>query len=260
MYCWGSQQYNRQIPGKYSQVSVANSFACSIQTDGQIYCFGHSFLANHIQKDDNRYVQISCGTGHCCALDENAIPNCWGNVHSKAVYPPDSKDEDSSHENKNDYEEEDEEDIEESIRTSKPSIRFRQISVGDQYSCGIKVQDNDLICWGEHDTFSSPYYKNPYPRHVKGPFKQISIGQLGICAIRGELDDLNEHKDNNNPNVTSHSLQCWGNTIAVMPRTIDGEWDQVRVGDGMICAVSMDSQLKCWGSRIPHLPDSVIIA
>lgn len=131
------------------------------------------------------------------------------------------------------------------IDPTKPKKKFRQIAVGQFYSCAITLS-NDLHCWGEHKQI-----KKFLPRYEKGPFKQVSTGDLGMCAIY-------EDGDADSMPVPPNSMKCWGlAAIHIGPSEREMEWDQIAIGSGGICGVSMDSELKCWGrsvySKLPEI-------
>ena len=46
-------------------------------------------------------------------------------------------------------------------------------------------------------------------------------------------------------------LECWGPAQRIVRTTPNEAWDQVAVGFTHVCAVSMDSQLHCWGHGLP---------
>jgi hypothetical protein len=69
--------------------------------------------------------------------------------------------------------------------------------------------------------------------------------------------------------MAPHSLRCWGfvsHLVDLSP--VDGtggarEWDQVAVGSLSVCAVSMGSELDCWGTGLHDVkrrPTDIIIA
>jgi hypothetical protein len=78
-----------------------------------------------------------------------------------------------------------------------------------------------------------------------GAYRQVSVGKLGVCGIRADTD----------------ALRCIGSRTKRDPAHEvlkgDSEWDQVRVGNTNICAVSMDSVLHCTGGLGMHIPAHV---
>lgn len=131
-------------------------------------------------------------------------------------------------------------------------LQFKQLSVGEGFSCGIAfreerenathpVQEGDLVCWGGKRKHGN------MPHHIVGPFKQVSVGNLGVCAIYQAI-----HQDNNYGEVDGSSegrMQCWG-FVTHLVSAKGTAWDQVSVGTLSVCAVSMISELQCWGTGL----------
>ena len=152
-------------------------------------------------------------------------------------------------------------------------IQYRQISVGDGVSCGITLLGAHLQCWGGQT-------KNPV--QSPGPYRQVSVGGKGICAITASADEVDANSsDTANPTTTpaaathhrkraknervrtreGDKLHCWGAADSMVFYSGDHDaetyqWDQVNVGAWAVCAVSMDSELRCWGLAEP-LPEEV---
>jgi alpha-tubulin suppressor-like RCC1 family protein len=118
-----------------------------------------------------KFVQVSCSTHHCCALDTNAHAHCWGyGLSFGEMLPPTKKnmtmigvvgdggedpavtelldlDEDEDEEDEEDEDEEDSEtenfditDAQEILMLER--LQFKQISVGEAYSCGIVMHED----------------------------------------------------------------------------------------------------------------------
>lgn len=159
-------------------------------------------------------------------------------------------------------------------------IQFRQISVGEGVSCGITLLGAHLQCWGGH---------TKTPVQSPGPYRQVSVGRKGICAITASAEDTDANPSDTSAGTattatpatpattTGHArrratkervrtregdkLHCWGTADALVHYSGDRDaetyqWDQVNVGAWAVCAVSMDSELRCWGLAEP-LPEEV---
>lgn len=142
-----------------------------------------------------------------------------------------------SHVRKDDDEEEDAK-ILETKRVE--AVEFMQISVGYEFACGISYPAGDLYCWGEASRLKSLLHGV-----LPGPFKQVSVGKIGACAIRAD----------------DEKLQCYGTPLQTrMKLNPPPEWvkfDQIKVGPLAVCAVDLDSQLYCWGGG--QMPSREII-
>lgn len=156
------------------------------------------------------------------------------------------------------YEDEEEEVGGASNRDSEVGlVQFRQISVSSHFSCGITLLGANILCWG-----SMPHIRSmQIPRQIKGPFKQVSAGECGVCGITAdpreifaEDVDLNV-KDNSSEAASPDQLMCWGNIAFLMKPERFEAWDQIAVGSFGACGVSMESEVDCFGS---HLPSSAL--
>jgi len=282
VHCWGS--ISGQIPGLYEQITAPDDgyFGCGVLIDGKINCWGHSRPAgdmplNEDHPDGLKYVQISCSNHHCCVLDSNAYPHCFGDNVSHELNIPtityeqylqqsseyDVDDVDDSNRGSdttrrlkydrsgNEEEEEDfEVDIDEHEKLNKPPIlsaevskvQFRQLSVTDGYSCGITLLGSHLQCWG---LYRSHLGRSDLAIKLSnGPYRQLSTGHKGICVIY----------DN------TFQLQCWGYALTMSQLredTMSIQWDQISVGYTSVCGVTMDSELICFGATSP---DNILVA
>lgn len=114
-------------------------------------------------------------------------------------------------------------------------LKFKQVSVGGMSICGILYPNGELVCWGQMRRFTH----DPLP----GPYKQVSVGSSGACALREE-DDVAECFD-----------------LAVLKASgciMDLPFDQIKVGGVTICAVDLQSNLVCAYPLIPPRTDIVV--
>jgi hypothetical protein len=130
--CWGDMK--ESVPGLYSQITASKDFACGVMVDGKLNCWGTLFEFQAFDFDSiilfcvtgkvryipklpedasQKYVQVSCASAHCCALNvkgqfliccaifsvlnQSHLPSsnlyighaiCWGhNLHHQAEPP-----------------------------------------------------------------------------------------------------------------------------------------------------------------------------
>jgi hypothetical protein len=177
------------------------------------------------------------------------------------------------------------------------SVQFKQISLGEVYSCGITLIDEDLMCWNCQGRKRNP--KMDPPLHMKGPFRQVSVGRgHHVCAIRRqtpladaspeldyhsnrhliELDEQGFVKQNrdrflhNTVDIEAEkkagkqpNVECWpadAHIIKEEARWWPIGWDQIHSphsGFGPVCMVSMDSELFCFdGGHGAAIPDIIV--
>ena len=251
VHCWGRLP-EQTIDGLYSQITGGKHFACGVLTDGKINCWGFvndaikahmptpAFMAEH---DLSRFVQVSCEDTHCCALDDKGHARCWGEELMYGSMKTPRERTDSAEALASPEEGSDSADFygfqEEAAAAASSRLRddaltnvvFKQISVGYQFSCGIRYGNGDLLCWGHVDSLRIGSSGSEH-LVIKGPFKQVAAGVLGACAL---------YEDGTQPALCLGAAKFTMTKYAV-------EYDQIGVSTTMICGVNMDnSQLECSG-------------
>ena len=116
------------------------------------------------------------------------------------------------------------------------------VTEGNADKDGAVAHQGDLNCWGARLAHSN------MPHYIRGPFKQVSVGSLGVCALRS-AEGEGANNSTNTDTTMPHSMQCWGFvTNLVSQEATNTAWDQVAVGTLSVCAVTMLSELECWGT------------
>ena len=157
VFCWGSNSYGQLgsgTPGGYSatavrvqgdslfsldslvQLAVGSTHSCALARSGGAFCWGNNVggqLGDGSQV--NRltpvrvqgavaFTSLSAGGG-TCGVGTDSLAYCWGmrwtyNVGAPPIVP--------------------------TLVTSQ--WRFRSVSVGNAYACGVTTPDDAIICWG----------------------------------------------------------------------------------------------------------------
>lgn len=157
---------------------------------------------------------------------------------------------------------------------------WKQVSVGDEFTCGIKG-DGSLLCWGINEPgLSSPENDDPCCDYGQvrdapktGLFAQVTAGNLHVCAILeegGESNVLCWGRDLEDQTVTpkntmskisaggwfncgigkeDNSILCWGSDYhGLISETPAGtRFESVDCGKTFACAIDEDSEISCWG-------------
>lgn len=77
----------------------------------------------------------------------------------------------------------------------------------------------------------------------------MSVGGTGVCAITSSKEfDTSSSADGSEGSLPD-KLVCWGEARYKVNSTAFDSWDQVSVGAIFVCAVSMDSDLVCFGAK-----------
>jgi alpha-tubulin suppressor-like RCC1 family protein len=106
-WCWGGNTYGqigdhstttRTLPvlldtsiGRLSQVSTGDQFTCALNVNDVAWCWGRSFHGEsgsgftgaflsplRVNSGATRFLGVSPGGGHACAIDTNNLAWCWG--------------------------------------------------------------------------------------------------------------------------------------------------------------------------------------
>jgi hypothetical protein len=119
-------------------------------------------------------------------------------------------------------------------QTNTPKVAFLHIDSGDLHTCGIRLLDRVIQCWGYN---GNDVLLNPY-RTV--PFLSVSAGARHTCAIA----DAEEYG----------YVKCWGGADTwdygqTIPSP-DVRYHSVSAGTYNTCGIQMaDGHVKCWGGN-----------
>jgi len=104
---------------------------------------------------------------------------------------------------------------------STGSLRMKQVASGNDFSCGLKI-DNTVVCWGINDAGqSSP---------PSDTFSKIAAGQDHSCGLR-----------------TDGTVVCWGASYAGQLLSPSGVFSDVTAGAQFACGLQTDGNTACWG-------------
>ena len=176
-----------------------------------------------------RWTEVSAGDYHGCGIvDFTAY--CWGPDVVGALGRP-------------------------AAENSRPAavvggLRFRTVSTGGAYSCGVAV-DDAAYCWGGLDvdsplgagTLRATWMPVPVSGGLK--FRELSAGSGHVCGIT--------------PGGEAH---CWGSNWAgelgtgaapgrtTVPMPVQGgrRWRAISSGTVHTCGIAEDSLAYCWGA------------
>ena len=130
--CW--HFYSADRPGPYAMTSLASG-ACGVTGSGEVVCRDH---ASNWSPDvpAGRYVSVSTGTAHGCALTNAGEAHCWGEFgqHDYGFpYGP----------------------------VDPPPGRYTAITSGHHRACAV-TEAGAVVCWGDTEYREWPGYDLPY--------------------------------------------------------------------------------------------------
>ena len=181
-----------------------------------------------------RFVAISSGENHTCALREDGAAVCWGFDDQGEASPPEGE-------------------------------RFGAIDSGALHSCGLR-EDGSVSCWGVGN------YADAYPEHER--FVSIDVGFLRSCGIRedgvtvcwtsvyGTPETLEYRYSSVSVSNGAYFFGCGliedGSPVCldlgldgeVMDPPVEDDERFASISSGLahVCALRDDGTLVCWGA------------
>ncbi|AHZ86554.1 hypothetical protein Bb109J_c1219 [Bdellovibrio bacteriovorus] len=249
---------------KYQSVSVAEAGTCAITTTNQLKCWGSNnggrlgfgsdgannpvaylIPAPTIVDADEKYIDISLGNTHACAITTQNKLKCWGqNYSSQLGLGGDDVNGPSI--------------AAAFLPTAVDGIeKYKSVSVGSDYTCAITLA-GQLKCWGANgngqlglggDLGNGPSSVVSYVPTVVNSGKKYSTvaasngSMRSTCAV-DELGTLECFGDNFGGKLgVGHS-----DTIYV-PTSVLGsnKYKTVSVGNLHTCATTTSNLVQCWG-------------
>lgn len=122
--CWGINIHGQAInnhgqanppPGQFDQISAGVDQTCGLKIDGKISCWGVPWHGR-LDAPTGSFSFVATQWDHSCAISADGSIVCWGNDHLDATLPPQGT--------------------------------FQSIGVGAHFGCGIRQQDDVVVCWG----------------------------------------------------------------------------------------------------------------
>ena len=229
---------------QFRQVSTGWGHTCGITTDDLAYCWGLNWTGNLGDgttldratptrvAGSLRFRQIDAGQYHTCARSypENYV-YCWGR-NTKGQLG------DGTTTNR--------------LRPVRVlgSHQFRQVSVGDDHTCGVTTADQ-AFCWGWNRQAqlgdSTQRGRRARPGLVAGGhrFRQVDAGGDVTCGVS-----------------TDNRAFCWGEGrfgqlgngktyLSFWPRPVGGDFSFARVTAGRfhVCGETITDRAYCWGAN-----------
>ena len=111
--------------GPVQDVSVGTFHTCAVKASGEMVCWGHGSREDTAYSlsppDDVRFMAVAATEYETCGITTDSLIQCWGRPFSGAMYPPSS------------------------------IGRVKSIASGDEHFCVIKIENDEIVCWGSND-------------------------------------------------------------------------------------------------------------
>ena len=179
--------------GKYLQVSVGELHSCAVTEDGDAGCWGQTNnLGAAPAKVVGPFRSVSVGLDHTCAVRSDRSVACWG-LNAEGQAP------------------------------ARVAGLFSSVSSGRTRSCALRTNGN-MLCWSWDYLVDAPDQWE-----IPGPFLSMSLFDSDdTCAIRANGD-----------------ATCWdtgGNSLSEQA----GPFTMISAAFGRACALKTDGAIVCW--------------
>ncbi len=228
----------------FTAIAAGGQYLCGLRVDGTAVCWGPEWAETRpciartnaaptnvcwgprgwgpTPPDGEQFTTISAGSLDACGLRVDGTAVCWGwylsGFHRCDAVRSDGNGVCWAH----------------LPRVGEEPLpedaRFKAISVGSGFACGIRM-DDDILCWGSKESY--PVLVSP---HIEGPFTAVSSGEDHACALR-----------------SGGSVHCWGasswhETDNYGDKPVSGErFVAISSGRHYNCGLRQDGTAKCWG-------------
>lgn len=262
-YCWGinfSGQLGkggitsnptgpRGVAGDlwFREIRAGYQHTCAVTTDDGAYCWGlndQGRLGNgraHGRVTKPRPVAttvsfrtVQVGGRFSCGLTPEGQAYCWGDNRRGALglerptaYLPTPR-----------------------FPVSR-TLTFRSISLGDESACGLTL-DGTAWCWGRNDVGQlgdGTTLDRPIATRVAGGirFQTIRLGRTFSCAI--DTDGIGYCWGSNVHGRLGNGTYG-GQSLTPEPLATEERFQDLAVGAGGACALSLSGEAYCWGSNL----------
>ena len=180
---------------RYIAVSAGYAHTCAIRSDGEIECWGDNERGQS-DPPPGSFRAIDAGNYYTCGLRENGAIECWGGDYSISVHTP--------------------------------TGRSTAVSGGGFHACAIR-STGAIECWGHDPPFGLGHGVTDAP---DGNFRAVGAGLWHSCGVR-----------------TSGGIACWGENGIGQAEDQTGNYTAVSAGDAFTCGLRSDGAITCWGGR-----------
>jgi hypothetical protein len=122
--CWGNSGLGKTHPPStpFASIALGATFGCGLRSDGVVEGWGGA--VGEGTPLPGTFAFYDCGPGHCCGLAADGTPSCTdgGGGGMDPLTPP-------------------------------SGVKFKTVSVGQRFACGIRLDDGKAECWGPKNDY-----------------------------------------------------------------------------------------------------------
>ncbi len=226
--CWGALVPNLVKDQRFIDISVGDASACGVSGEKKVLCWGSnssgqlgndsarsSLGASAIAIENVRFVSVSVGLKHACAVSENGLTYCWGDNSRQQLGS-----------------------VGASSRIPKPVPGIGtavSVNSGDNHNCALQSVGT-AICWGDNSkkqiSSSSSTYLSPTEIVAASSVTMLALGPANTCVLEA-----------------SKELKCFGdNSKKQAPGMVSGSFLSVATGGNTVCAIEVSEIVVCFGA------------
>ena len=178
---------------RFIALSIGNFHSCALKEDGRALCWGLDDDRQSSAPEDERFAAISAGGNHTCGLREDGAAICWGRWGESGR-----------------------------AASSLPDERFVAISAGAYHTCGLR-ESGVAVCWGGISNNNIDRWSPP-----SSTFISIFSGQHDhTCGIRHDGSSV-----------------CWGRSPSDPPESLGPEGLAALSRSGQ-CGLYISGEINC---------------
>jgi hypothetical protein len=192
--CWGT--IGTPTSSQYLVLAAGSAHMCGLRPNLTVECWSGS-VGNPLPPN-GPFQTVTRGYGHACALTFDGRAVCWGANGSGQATPP-------------------------------LDLLFTDLAGGGSHTCGI-LADGTAECWGVWGNGS----ELP-PAEV---FSEITAGAAHVCAIK----------------ASDQTVSCWGDDSSNQSSPPADTFTSISAAEDYTCGIRTDGSLICWGDTAPSAP------
>lgn len=199
----------------YTDLGIADSFTCGLQTDGAIACWGSSSYGLD-SPPEGRFTALHVSLNVGCGIRADQTVACWGDDKPSSSSNPSQTIQAWRWTVA---------DMEGQFTDNVVVSGYRRGRAAYHYACAIRDDDLGISCWG--------YPGTPDVEPPEGQFTAITKeNSLSWCAIR-----------------VGQTLACWGLDASGATDSPPGRFTTVQTNGLFSCGIRADQTLACWGNK-----------